>query len=90
MVEGYSEYEPGWHWRNCREASVGFFILLWPWHFDWSRDDDYTGGSSWLVFGPLGIRLYYGLGGLGEIEAYDRACRFEGFDPDTGRPLEDG
>lgn len=83
--------EPRWHWRNCRSIGLRVEIWLWPWHFGLYREDDVYGGGRFVNIGPLTIGLQYSIGnvssdgldrftGLSDIEAYERAERWEGLD----------
>lgn len=86
--------EPRWHWRNCRSigVSVNFFPLTW--RFGFERDADVYGGDWRLMLGPMGFVLHANIGnsssenrfeawrGLSEIEAWNRACKYEGINDD--------
>ena len=85
---------PGWHWRNCRSIgiSVSFFPLSWRLGFE--RDADVFGGNWRLTLGPLDFSLHACIGnsssdnrfeawlGLSEVEAWNRACKYEGINDD--------
>jgi len=81
--------QPGWHWRNCRSLGFSLHLWLWPWAFGLFRHDDVYGGEMGIHLGPLGFNVHYSIGncssygldrftGLSEVEAYERAVRFEG------------
>lgn len=81
--------EPAWHWRNCRSIGFGLHLWIWPWALGVDRDDDVYGGQMTLAIGPFGFSLHYSVGncssygldrftGLSEVEAYERACKYEG------------
>ena len=89
-MNAFGPPEPGWHWRNCRRLSVSIDLRIWPFlSMGCGRDETVYGGDMWAWFGPLAICLRYdhgnssdpginGRGALSEVEAYERACRYEG------------
>ena len=68
--------EIGWFWRNCRELSFALHINIWPWAFQVGKDDDVYGGYRWVSIGPIAFTIHYDIGGLSEVEAYERAERY--------------
>lgn len=90
-----AEQSPRWHWRNCRSLGLSVHFWLWPWQFGFYRDDDVYGGAQYFNLGPLVFGLHFSIGncsanglerftGLSEIEAWKRACKWEGWDRDGG------
>lgn len=78
IEERAEDFEPGWHWRNCRSVGIEISFWIWPWAFSADRDEDVYGGSRWLNLGPITLKLSYSIGspdngGLSETEAWNRA-----------------
>lgn len=85
---------PGWHWRNCRSIGVTFSFFPLSWRFGFERDADVFGGNWRLTLGPIDFCLHACIGnsssdnrfeawlGLSEIEAWNRACKYEGINDD--------
>ena len=56
--------DPGWHWRNCRDLSVGITLVVWPWEFAFYRDINVYGGCIQITAGPIEVVINFGIGNV--------------------------